>query len=74
MREYTQDKKKCKSPCCMDCFQTAEQKKEERKLDHTEYCHICQSSFIACRKYAPIQLMMMEHIELTTIQKLKKLN
>jgi hypothetical protein len=31
----------------MDCFQTAEQKKEERKLDHTEYCHICQSSFIA---------------------------
>lgn len=47
MREYTQDKKKCKSPCCMDCFQTAEQKKEERKLDHTEYCHICQSSFIA---------------------------
>lgn len=47
LREYTEDKKKCKSPCCMDCFHAAEQKKEDRKIEHTEYCHICQSSYIA---------------------------
>ena len=47
MREYTKDKQKCKSPCCMDCFQTAEQKKEDKKIEHTEYCHICESSYIA---------------------------
>ena len=46
-REYTKDKQKCKSPCCMDCFQAAEQKKEDKKLEHTEYCHICRSSYIA---------------------------
>ena len=47
MREYTKDKQKCKSPCCMDCFQAAEQKKEDTKIEHTEYCHICESSYIA---------------------------
>ena len=47
LREYTEDKKKCKSSCCMDCFHAAEQKKEDIKLQHTEYCHICQSSYIA---------------------------
>lgn len=47
LREYTQDKTKSKSFCCMDCFQTVEQKKEEKKLEHTEHCQICQSSFIA---------------------------
>jgi hypothetical protein len=31
----------------MDCFHEAEQKKEVRKLEHTDYCHICQSSYIA---------------------------
>jgi hypothetical protein len=46
-REYTKDKKKYKSICCMDCNQQAEQKKKDRKFENTEYCIICQSSYIA---------------------------
>jgi hypothetical protein len=46
-REFTKDKKKFKSICCMDCNQQAEQKKEDYKFENTEYCFICKSSYIA---------------------------
>ena len=47
LREYVEDKKKFKSACCMECFHETQQKMEEKKMEHTEYCHICQSSYIA---------------------------
>ncbi len=31
----------------MECFHETQQKMEEKKMEHTEYCHICQSSYIA---------------------------
>lgn len=46
-REYTKDKKKLKSICCMDCNQNAEQQKEDYKLKHTEHCLICKCHYIA---------------------------
>jgi hypothetical protein len=33
-REYTKDKQKFKSICCMDCYHTAEQKKEDYKFEN----------------------------------------
>jgi len=54
LKEYTKDKKKCKSMCCMDCFHEAEQKKEDVKINNTEYCPICQSSYIALTENAKI--------------------
>ncbi len=47
LREYVRDKQKCKSACYMDCFLEAEQEKEDIKLEHTKYYHICQLSYIA---------------------------
>lgn len=46
-REYTKDKQKFKSICCMDCYHAAEQKKEDYKAQNTEYCFICKSSYVA---------------------------
>jgi len=46
-REFTREKQKCKSFCCMDCFQNAEQKKEDYKLKNTEHCLICNCNYIA---------------------------
>ena len=46
-REYTKDKKRFKSICCMDCSQQAEQKNEDRKIENTEHCLICKSYYIA---------------------------
>ncbi len=31
----------------MDCYHAAEQKKEDYKAQHTEYCFICKSSYVA---------------------------
>lgn len=47
LRAYTKDKKQEKANCCIDCFEEAENKKEERKLNHTHYCEICDKKFIA---------------------------
>ena len=46
-REYTRDKQKFKSICCMDCFQNAEQQKEDYKLKNTEHCLICNCYYVA---------------------------
>ena len=46
-REYTKDKKKFKSICCMDCNHEAEQRKEDYKSKNTEHCLICNCSYIA---------------------------
>ena len=46
-REYTKDKQKFKSICCMDCNQEAEQKKEDYKYKNTEHCLICDCTYVA---------------------------
>jgi len=47
IREYTKDKQKLKAVCCMNCYQDAEQKKTDYYNNNTEYCNICNSSYIA---------------------------
>ena len=44
---YTKDKHKEKASCCIDCFETYESKKEERKLKYTNYCACCDKNIIA---------------------------
>ena len=46
-REYTREKQKCKSICCMDCFQEHEQYKEDYKSKKTEHCIICNCNYLA---------------------------
>jgi hypothetical protein len=46
-REYTKNKQKLKSICCMDCFQSHEQYKEDYKSKKTEHCIICDSYYVA---------------------------
>lgn len=46
-RPYTKDKRQEKAICCVDCFEEYENKKEDKKLNFTSYCNICNSSFIA---------------------------
>ncbi len=64
MKEYIQDGKTTKSACCMDCFQEAQQKKEDRKIEHTEHCHICESTYIAFGENA-----ILKHINSTKHKK-----
>jgi len=47
LRAYTKDKRQIKALCCVNCFEEVEFKKEERKINHTHYCKICDKSFIA---------------------------
>jgi hypothetical protein len=54
-REYTKEKQKLKSICCMDCFQSHEQYKEDYKLKKTEHCLICNSHYIALNETAIIK-------------------
>ena len=65
-REFTREKQKCKSICCMDCFQNAEQKKEDYKLKNTEHCLICNCNYVAFNDN-----MVFEHLNSTKHKKNK---
>lgn len=67
-REFTREKQKCKSICCMDCFQNAEQKKEDYKLKNTEHCIICDCYYVAFNDN-----MVFEHLNSTKHKKNKAL-
>jgi hypothetical protein len=43
---YYKQKDKYTSICCIDCFYETEQKKEDYKLNHTQHCPICKTSYI----------------------------
>ena len=47
LRTYTKDKKQEKAMCCVDCFEDVQIKKEDKKINHTHNCSICNKSFIA---------------------------
>lgn len=47
LRSYVKDKTEQKAACCVDCFEEAENKKEERNLDNTHYCAVCDKNIIA---------------------------
>lgn len=46
-RDYTKEKQKLKSVCCMNCYQDAEQKKSDYYRNNTEHCTICNCTYIA---------------------------
>lgn len=46
-REYTEDKQKKFSICCMDCYQNQQQYKEDYKLKKTEHCIVCNCDYLA---------------------------
>lgn len=46
-REYTEDKQKKFSICCMDCYQNHKQHKEDYKLKKTEHCFVCNCDYLA---------------------------
>lgn len=47
LRTYTKDKKQEKAICCIDCYEEAESRKEDKKLKHTHYCEVCDKRFVA---------------------------
>ncbi len=46
-REYTEDKQKKFSICCLDCYQNYKQQKEDYKLRKTERCIVCDCTYLA---------------------------
>ena len=46
-REYTEDKQKKFSFCCMDCYQNHKQHKEDYKSKKTEHCIVCNCDYLA---------------------------
>lgn len=50
LKEYMEDGKRMKSNCCFDCHNELEQRKQEKKINYTYNCHICNSSFMAFSK------------------------
>lgn len=46
LRAYTQDKKQVKNICCIDCYEEVLIKKEEKKLNNSHKCEICDKIII----------------------------
>jgi hypothetical protein len=47
LKAYTKDKQQERAICCIDCFEEVQMKKEEKKLNNTHHCNICDKSFVA---------------------------
>ena len=67
-REYTEDKQKKISICCVDCYQNYKQNKEDYKLKKTEHCLICNCNYLAFNESAIIK-----HINTTKHKKNKEI-